>query len=100
MEWNVFYHDSNRQEIITWNIFEHCSFDDNVNKLLSKCKDKDEFEEKLKNELMYYFWCKSEYEILMHPWIGSKNDKAIKVDIYTQVRNNWNIFVDYVWSFK
>ena len=29
---------------------------------------------------------------------GSMNESAIKVDVYMQVMNNWDIFVDYVWN--
>ena len=100
MEWNVFYHDSNKQEIITFNIFKHYAFNDNVQKLLKKYKDKNEFAEKLKRELMYYFWSKSEYEIIISPWCGGRDTKDIKVDIYTQVMNNWSIFLEYVWNSK
>ena len=49
---------------------------------------------------MYYFWCKSEYEIILSPWCRSSKDEDKKIDIYTQVMANWNKFVDYVWSFK
>ena len=100
MEWNVFYHDSNKQELKTFNIFNHSTFNENVQKLLKKYKDKNEFAENLKRELMYYFWCKSEYEVIISPWCGGRNTKDIKVDIYTQVMNNWDIFLDYVWSSK
>lgn len=97
MEWNVFYHDVNAQKIRTLNIFDHCSFANDVKKNLKKCKNKDEFAEALKSDLMYFFWCKSEYEIIISPWCGGHGTEDIKVDIYTQVMNNWNIFVDYVW---
>lgn len=98
MEWNVFYHDINAHKIRTLNIFDHARFNRDVLKYLEECKDKDEFAQKLKSELMYNFWCKSEYEIIISPWCGGGNTKDIKVDIYTQVMNNWNVFVDYVWN--
>lgn len=98
MEWNVFYHDVNAQEIRTLNIFNHGRFNRDVLKHLDECKDKDEFAQKLKSELMYNFWCKSEYEVIISPWCGGRDTKDIKVDIYTQVMNNWNVFVDYVWN--
>ena len=98
MEWNVFYHDSNKQEIIAFNIFNHYRFDEEVKRLLKKYSDKDEFAKELKSELMYNFWCKSEYEVIISPWCGGKDTKDIKVDIYEQVMNNWPIFLDYVWN--
>ena len=98
MEWNVFYHDVNAQQIRTINIFDHCRFSRDVSKHLKECQDKNEFAEKLKSELMYNFWAKAEYEVAISPWCGGKNTKDIKVDIYTQVMNNWNVFLDYVWN--
>ena len=38
--------------------------------------------------------------MIISPWCGGKNTKDIKVDIYTQVMNNWNVFLDYVWNGK
>ena len=100
MEWNVFYHDINKEEITTFNIFRHGSFSNDVQKSLKKFKDKNEFAEQLKRDLMYYFWSKSEYEIIISPWCGGRNTIDIKVDIYAQVMNNWEIFLDYVWNSK
>ena len=100
MEWNVFYHDVNAQQIRTFNIFDHCRFSRDVFKYLKECQDKNEFAKKLKSELMYNFWAKAEYEVIISPWCGGKNTKDIKVDIYTQVMNNWNVFLDYVWNSK
>jgi hypothetical protein len=67
---------------------------------LKKFKDKDEFAEELRRDLFYYFWAKSEYEILISAWCGSKDTQEVKVDIYSQVMNNFDIFCDYVWNSK
>ena len=100
MEWNVFYHDVNKQEIRTLNIFKHGTFKSYVEKHLKECTDKDEFAQKLKYELQYYFWSRAEYEIIIGPWVGGRDTEDVKVDIYTQVMNNWQIFLDYVWDSK
>lgn len=100
MEWNVFYHNMNAQEITVLNIFEHGGFMKDVKKHLKECPDKEAFVKELKSSLMYYFWSKSEYEIIISPWCGGRNTKEKKVDIYSQVMLNWDKFVDYVWSFR
>lgn len=100
LEWNVFYHDINKQKITTLNIFNHWKFREDTEKNLKKIRDKGEFAEKLRRDLMYYFWSKSEYEIIISPWCGGRDTNDIKVDIYTQVMNNWDIFLDYVWNSK
>lgn len=99
MQWNVYYHDINRDEICTYNIFEHGSFLEYVIKAAKKYKNKDEFAEQLKRELFYYFGSKAEWEIIITSWCGGDREKnAIKIDVYNQVMNNWQIFVDYVWN--
>lgn len=86
------------KKIIKWNIFNHGSFKKEVNVLLKEKIDKDDFSEKLKREVMYYFWSKCEYEIILSPWTGRADD--IKIDIYDQIMMNFNRFADYCWSFK
>lgn len=100
IEWFVYYHNMNAQEIQAFNIFNHGSFRVDVEKYLKKYKDKEEFAERLKRSLMYYFWSKSEYEVIISPWCGARDTKDIKIDIYNQVMNNWDIFLDYVWDSK
>lgn len=100
LKWNVFYHDINKQKITTFNIFNHWKFAEDTQKNLKKFKDKDEFAEELRCDLFYYFGSKCEYEIVVKPWAGGRGHEDIKVDIYTQVRNNWDVFVDYVWNSK
>lgn len=99
MKWNVYYYDINHKEISVFNIFDHWSFREYVKKAIKKYKNKEEFAEQLKSELCYYFWSKSEWEIIIAPWVGGDRVKdVIKVDVYSQVMNNWEIFFDYVWN--
>lgn len=100
MKWNVFYHNFNAKRIEPFDIFTHGRFRVDVFDDLKCSGTKDELADKLKHTLMYYFWCKSEYEILISPWCGSKTEKPVKIDIYDQVMINWDMFVDYVWSHK
>ena len=100
MKWNVFYHNMTTRKIVQFNIFDHSRFCRNVQELLKDFDDKEEFAKQLKSELMYNFWCKSEYEVIISPWCFDYDKSNIKVDIYSQVMLNWEIFVDYVWGFK
>ena len=100
LRWYVYYHDWNDNKIKTFNIFNHGGFNEDVEKYLKKYKDKDEFAERLKSSLMYYFWSKCEWEVVITPWISRKNTEDIKIDVYDQVMNNWEIFLDYVWNSK
>lgn len=97
IEWYVYYHDSNAQKNIKWNVFNHGSFTEKVKKLLKDNLSRDEFEDGLKKYLIYYMWSKCEYEIILSPWTGRADD--IKIDIYDQIMMNFGRFVDYVWQF-
>lgn len=96
MEWNVYYHDFNRRQITTYNVFNHGSFNREINQLSQKNLDKLEFAERLKIIAMYYFWSKTEWEVIVSPWIGKGDDE--KIDVYDQLKLNWDKFVDYVWN--
>ena len=97
LEWNVFYYDSNAKEIKVSNIFNHKHYREDVENLLHKCMDMNDFSDKLKNITAYYFWSKSEWEAVIHPWVG--DEKATKkIDVFWQLKNNWDRFVEYLWE--
>lgn len=96
MKWYVFYNDDG--DIINWNVFEHMRFNEDVQKALKKCKTKEELSDALYHEAFYYFASKCEYEVVISQWVGKKTER--KIDIFMQLRMNWNVFVDYVWRHK
>lgn len=127
MKWNVYYENFNRKEIEVYNIFNHYSFRTEVEKHLKECTDKEEFAERLRRSLSYYFWAKCEFEIVLTSWtphikieelnrLNAEREKYIKewgkephslyvqpnvfekISIYDQVMINWDIFVDYVFN--
>lgn len=98
--WFVFFHDSNRKKVDTFNIFEHGSFREDLKKAARKCSTKEEFAKELRSNLMYYYWSKAEWEVLIIPWVGRYGHEDKKVDVYWQVMNNWEAFLDYVWNNK
>jgi len=59
-------------------------------------KTKDELDEMLDQEAMYHFWSKCEYEILIRDWPSGKEEE--KIDVYDQLKMNWNNFVDFFWE--
>ena len=77
LEWNVFYYNINSQKIIELNIFEHGGFLKDVEKCLKQCENKDDFAKEIKSLLMYYFWAKSEYEIIISAWCGGNGKEAV-----------------------
>lgn len=99
MEWNVYIYDINARGVKVYNIFKHYNFLESCKKALKQYKDnKEHFIEQIRRELSYYFWSKCEWEILIDDFPSRPDYPAEKVDVYDQVRLNWNIFVDYIWE--
>jgi len=96
--WNAVYHSMNEKKLKTFNIFQHPGFRNDVYKHFKKCADKDEFARELRRSLFYYFCGKCEWEVIISAWCGGRDTEDIKVDVYWQVMNNWDIFLDYVWN--
>lgn len=99
LEWNVFRYNINKNTIETFNIFNHYRFYKDLFKLKKRLKKESDldFIKEVKALLMYYFWCKSEYELLLSPWVGGDREKdTIKIDIYTQVIINLDKFCEYI----
>ena len=67
LKWNVYRYNCNKKKIEEFNIFNHGCFNEDVQTLLQPGFSKDYFEHRLKALLRYYFWSKSEYEILISP---------------------------------
>ena len=101
LTWNVYVGKFNSQHIEIYNIFDHISFLGDCRKAAKKYKsDKAAFEESVWSSLMYYFWSKCEWEILLQHWPPHQDFKDEKVDVFDQVRLNWDAFIDYLWRNK
>lgn len=99
MKWNVYHYNINKKKIESYNIFNHYSFREYVKKAVRECFIKEDFVEQLKSELRYYFWSKSEWEVIITSWVGGDREKdAVKIDVYNQVMMNFDVFANYVWT--
>lgn len=127
--WFVLRENWNSKKIEEFNIFSHSAFYNNVVTALKKADTKEFFSDELQRFLRYYFWAKSEWEVVVTSWppsisydeLNRAYKEAIslekkyehppyrvtitpnvgkKIDIYDQVMLNYKVFLDYVWSFK
>ncbi len=98
--WNVIYDDVNGSCINTFNVFDHWRFEEDIRKLYKECDTKESFAERLERSVMYYFWCKSEWEVFVLPLHEGVKPYRKKIDVAWQLLNNWEIFVEYVWNAK
>lgn len=101
LEWNVWVSSPNLRAITVHNVFDHRRFYEDLQKAARKYKDsqRGEFEEVLRRYLMYYYWSKCEWEIILDHWPNRENSyREMKVDVYDQIKLNWEPFCDYVWE--
>lgn len=95
MEWYVFRYNINSSQIEHFNIFNHYGFSNDFSSLKNKGYEREKFEEELDKLLMYYFWCRYEYETTIGEYSDRPNRAESRTDIYEQIRMNWRAFVDY-----
>ena len=103
-EWYVIVKDTNAKKIKRYNIFDHFYFLNDCDKAWINNREDHEngfskFEKDVKRSLLYFFWCKCEWEILIYGFPYSENFKPEKVDVYEQVTINWDRFINYLWRF-
>ena len=98
LEWNVFISDYNRKEIKTFNVFDHYGFlQDCADNATKNAKDYAAFVDRLNSNLMYFFWSKCEWEVIITDWPTSGKCEE-KIDVYDQIMLNWEQFCRYVWE--
>ena len=102
VEWNVYYYNYNSRKVETHNVFNHWRFIEYSAKAIKKYKDdKKSLEEQIRRELMYYYWSKYEWEVIVAPFTSNpKEEEEKKLDVYEQVMLNWNIFFEYFWEHR
>lgn len=98
--WNVFYYDINGKQIKTFNVFSHSRFREEIRIHFEKHTEKEAFGKELQSSLFRYFGHKCEWEVVIAPWYGGREAESLKIDVYQQVMNNWEVFLDYVWNSK
>lgn len=100
MVWNVYVEDMNGRKIEKFNVFHHSRFMDDIKKAYKDYKDDyEKFCESVKSDLMYYYWSKCEWEVIISEWPPSSRDPVeVKVDVYDQVMMNWDKFIKYTWD--
>ena len=99
LEWYAYYYNYNDDKIVPFNVFEHGRFYEDCQKNARKnSKDYDKFCEQLRTDAMYYYWSKCEWELVLSPWTPRKERCDIKIDVWDQVKLNWEQFCLYVWE--
>lgn len=103
LEWFVYYHDFNADKITHYNVLKNGALIEYIKKHKKKCQTREEFAEAIRRELSYYFWHKSEYEliivhrdnrIILKPFIS--RNKEVQLDVTDDKNFDWVCFFNWV----
>lgn len=126
LEWNVFVEDFNARRIKTYNVLNNGIVEEII-KRTKNINDRESFADEVRSIIMYHYWSKSEWEIIVTDWPTHMDVKDVyrliddiedhekrydnkpylvcprltvseKLDVYEQVRINWARFIDYLWK--
>lgn len=102
MSWLVKNFDFNAQVIKDYDVLR--CYEDNIKKLKKKCTTKEEFAEALKREIMYQYWSRAEYELIisidengyvwLSPWVGCRNPENARIDVTNDGTFDWKGFAE------
>lgn len=101
IHWYVYVESFNARTIEKRDLFAHGAHIKEIAKMFKKCgDDKDAFTKELRSELMYYYWARCEWEVIITSWPPSPEGtfKDVKIDVFDQLNMNWDVFVDYIWN--
>lgn len=78
--------------------------EDQIKKLKKKCATKEEFAEAMRCEMMWQYWSRCEYEVVitiddnnhiwLNPWVGCRDPESVKIDV-TDEDFDWRGFAEY-----
>ena len=52
----------------------------------------------ISSDTMSRQWIKDDTDVTIHVFPSKSDDRDKKIDVYEQVMNNWDIFIDYLWN--
>ncbi len=120
----VYISDFNNGDIKTYNVYSHLGFTNDMIELFLNDKitqDRNKCKEEVRKSLMYYFWAKCEWEVVITDWpphitidelerlnkekeeyiknwdreptrLSYNPDVCKKIDVYEQIMNNFDLF--------
>ena len=102
MTWLVANFDVNAQVIKQYDVLKYR--EDYIKKLKKQCTTKEEFAQKLKSEILYHYWSRAEYELIIEkaedgriwllPWCGCYEPEKVKIDVTDKTDFDWKGFAD------
>ena len=102
LTWKVMNFDCNAQVIKYYDVLKYR--EDFIKKLKKKCATKEEFAEGMRREMMWMYWSRSEYEMIieiddnnriwLNPWVGCYEPDKVRVDVTDITDFDWRGFAN------
>jgi hypothetical protein len=100
LTWKVKNYLINSNKIWDYDVLEYR--EDQIKNLKKKCATKEEFADKMRREMMYQYWSRAEYEVIieidendriwLRPWVGCSNPDGVKIDVTDDSNFDWRGF--------
>ena len=124
----VYVENTNKRKIEKYNVLNDGIIDEFKKRIKEQhIVEKKQFAEMVEQVIMYHYWSRSEWEIILTSWPPRMKTEELtklnseieeyqsdygrepysltvelsideKIDVYDQIMMNWNIFIDYVWE--
>lgn len=98
--WKVLHHNCNADKIEEYDVLKYR--EDFIKKLKKECGlNKEQFAEKLDREMMWQYWSRAEYELILErkdnqlylkPWVGSRNPEEATIIATADNTLDWVAF--------
>lgn len=96
-EYNVYYHSFNNDEIKPFNVLREDGYImSRIIEYRKRDMSREEFDIELDIDCFRMYCSRCEYEVVISAWVGGKAEE--KVDVYGQLRMNWNVFSEICWK--
>ena len=102
LTWKVKNYLINSNEIWDYDVLKYR--EDWVKKLKKKCATKEEFAEEMRREMLWQYWSRAEYEVIIEiddgnriwikPWVGCRNPDEVKIDVTDDESFDWHGFAN------
>lgn len=102
LTWKVKNYLCNSNKILDYDILQYR--EDQIKKLKKKCATKEEFAEAMHREMLWQYWSRAEYEVIIEvdddnriwlkPWVGCRNPDEVKIDVTDDQSFDWRGFAN------
>lgn len=102
LSWKVKNYLCNFNKIWDYDVLQYR--EDQIKKLKKRCATKEEFAEEMRREMMWQYWSRCEYEVIVEidddnrirlkPWVGCIDPESVKIDVTDDENFDWRGFAE------